>query len=90
MVTQKNVISKLDPGPTTTLIEMIDHVLRFFMQGLAQLLPDFSELSTISFTAHGYDIPGDLVAQSLTICLGYVVGLSVLGYFLLRTREIAR
>ena len=90
LVTQRNVITKFDPGPTTTMIEMVDGVLRFFMQGLAQLLPDFSVLSTISFTAHGYDIPGDLVAQALTICLGYVVGLSVLGYFLLRTREIAR
>jgi hypothetical protein len=60
------------------------------MQGLAQLLPDFSALSTIAFAAYGYDIPGDLVAKNLTICLGYVAGLSVLGYFLLRTREIAR
>ncbi len=90
LVTQKNVISKLDPGPGTTLIQGIDDVLQFFMQGLAQLLPDFSALSTIGFAAHGYDIPGDLIAQDLTICLGYIVGLSVLGYFLLRTREIAR
>jgi len=90
LVTQKNVISKLDPGAGTSLIKVLDHILQFFMQGLAQLLPDFSALSTISFAAHGYDIPGDLVAQNLTICLGYVIGLSVLGYFLLRTREIAR
>lgn len=90
LVTQKNVITKFDPGPTTTLIEVIDRVLQFFMQGLAQLLPDFSILSTIDFPAHGYNIPGDLVAQDLTVCLGYVIGLSVLGYFLLRTREIAR
>ena len=90
LVTQKNVVSKLDPGAATTSIQRIDDVLQFFMQGLAQLLPDFSALSTISFAAHGYNIPGDLVAQSLTICLGYVIGLSILGYFLLRTREIAR
>jgi hypothetical protein len=30
------------------------------------------------------------VFQDTTTCLGYVVGLSLLGYFLLRTREVAQ
>jgi hypothetical protein len=90
LVTQKNVISPLDPGPGATLIESIDGVLRFFMMGMAQLLPDFATLSTTSFVAYGYDIPAGQIAQECTTCLGYVIGLAVIGYYLLRTREVAR
>ena len=90
IITQKNIISPLDPGPSTSLIEGIDAVLRFFMMGVAYVLPDFSSFSTTNFSAYGYDIPGVLVAENLTVCLGYVAGLAVLGYFLLRTREVAR
>ncbi len=69
---------------------MVDGVLRFFMTGLAQLLPDFSDFGTTHFVAYGFNIPADKIAQDCTTCLGYVVGLAILGYFLLRTREVAR
>jgi hypothetical protein len=52
-------------------------------------LPDFSAFSTVNYAADGYNVPWDRVAQDVTTCLGYVVALSVLGYFLLRTREVA-
>lgn len=90
ILTQKNVISPLDPGPGTSLIEGIDFVLMRIMRSLAQVLPDFSAFSTTNFAAYGYDIPGAQVAQDLTVCMGYVAGLAVFGYFLLRTREVAR
>ena len=53
-------------------------------------LPDFRAFSTVRYAADGYNVPWDRVFQDVTVCLGYVIGLSVLGYFLLRTREIAR
>ncbi len=60
------------------------------MLRVAQVLPDFSSFSSVDFAASGFDVPADRVLQDLTTCLGYVVGLAVLGYFLLRTREIAK
>ena len=59
------------------------------MWAVAQCLPDFSAFSTVRYAADGYNVPWDRVFQDVTTCLGYVVALSVLGYFLLRTREVA-
>jgi hypothetical protein len=90
LITQKNIIVKLDEGFTTTLIQGVDMVFKSLMLTMAQVLPDFSALSTVAFAALGFDVPADKVFQDLTICLAYVIGLSILGYFLLRTREVAR
>jgi len=90
LVTQRNVVTKLKPGWDTSLIQGTDSVLQFLMLSVAQVLPDFSSFSTVKFAAYGFNVPADLVWQDLTTCLGYVVGLAVIGYFLLRTREIAK
>ncbi len=90
LITQKNIIVKLDEGFTTTLIQGVDMVFKSLMLTMAQVLPDFAALSTVAFAALGFDVPADKVFQDLTICLAYVIGLSILGYFLLRTREVAR
>ena len=90
IVTQKNVVSPLDPGFSTTLIQGVDSVLQLFMLSVAQVLPDFSSFSTVDFAAYGFSVPPERVWQDLTVCLGYVAGLVVIGYFLLRTREVAK
>ncbi len=90
IVTQKNVISPLDPSFGASLVQGIDSVLQLFMLSVAQLLPDFSAFSTVNFAAYGFAVPAERVGQDLTVCLGYVVGMAVIGYFLLRTREVAK
>jgi hypothetical protein len=90
LITQKNIITKLDENLTTTLIQAVDAVFKGFMLTVAQVLPDFESLSTVNFAALGFNVPDDLVYQNLLIGLAYVVGLAIVGYFLLRTREVAR
>lgn len=90
MVTQKNVMIDLEDGPGKSIIEAIDWVFEFFMKSVAQVLPDFRSFSTVRYAADGYDVPWGRVAQDLTVCGGYVLGLWLLGYFLLRTREVAK
>lgn len=90
LITQMNVISNLDDNLVTRLIKAVDWVYQSFMLSLAQVLPDFSSLSTVDFAAYGFNVPADLVYQNLTMCLAYVVGMSIVGYFLFRTREVAR
>jgi hypothetical protein len=88
---QSNVMVDLDKTVLTTLVTGFD---RFFarpiMWCVGQCLPDFSALSTVGYAADGYNVPWDRVAQDVTACLGFVVALSVLGFFLLRTREVAK
>lgn len=88
---QSNVMTALDESVGTTLVTGFD---RFFAQPImwciGQTLPDFSALSTARFAAEGYNVPWDRVFQDATTGLAYVVALSILGFFLLRTREVAR
>jgi ABC-type transport system involved in multi-copper enzyme maturation permease subunit len=91
IATQMNVMVKLDPGVLTTLVTVFDdYFAEPMMWAIAQCLPDFGAFSTVGYAADGYNVPWNRVFQDVTVCLGYVVGLSILGYFLLRTREVAR
>jgi hypothetical protein len=88
---QSNVMTPLDQSVLATLVTGFDRfVARPIMWGVGQCLPDFSALSTVGYAADGYNVPWDRVAQDVTACLGFVVALSVLGFFLLRTREVAK
>ncbi len=90
LLTQMNMTTGLDPGAGATLLKGTDSVLQTLMWSLAQVLPDFAAFSTVGFAASGFDVPIDKVLQDLTTCLAYIAGLAVVGYFLLRTREVAR
>ncbi|MBA3483601.1 MAG: ABC transporter permease [Pirellulales bacterium] len=91
IATQANVMVKLDEGILTSLLIGFDtYFAKPIMWAVAQCLPDFRAFSTVDYAADGYNVPWDRVFQDVTVCLGYVVGLAIFGYFLLRTREIAR
>jgi hypothetical protein len=90
LVTQMNEVSPLPVHFGTQLIQSIDAVLKVAMQSLAFILPDFRSFSTVSYVAYGYNIPMNLLNQDLLVCLAYLVGLCVFGYFFLRTREVAK
>ncbi len=90
ILTQMNVMVKLEDTILTRLLKGFDWVVEKIMWAVAQTLPDFRAFSTVRYAADGYNVPWDRVFQDTTTCLGYVIGLSLLGYFLLRTREVAQ
>ena len=90
IVTQMNQVSPLPEGFGTQLIQSIDVILKVAMQSLAFVLPDFRSFSTVSYVAYGYNIPMNQLNQDLLVCFAYLLGLFILGYFFLRTREVAK
>jgi len=60
------------------------------MKSLAFVMPDFRSFSTVEYVSQGFDIPMNHLWQDLTVCLAYLAGLFVIGYFFLRTREVAK
>ena len=90
LVTQKNMETPLVPGIPRTLLEQADFLLVNMLNSLTYLAPDFRELNFASFLTYGYSIDPDRLAVALMICLSFCFGLSVLGYFCLKTREIAK
>ena len=87
---QRNVTTQLEPGLTRDVVQVLDNVFMFFMQALTSLLPDFRRFSDVDYVAHGFDIPWDVIGVQVVSGLGYVAAMSLIGYFFLRTREVAR
>jgi hypothetical protein len=46
-------------------------------------------LSTAEYAASGFDIFGSLLARHAVATAGYVIAAFLIGYFFLKTREIA-
>ncbi len=90
IVTQMNQTSPLAENLGTELIKNIDLVLKKGMESLAFVLPDFRSFSTVDYVAYGFNIPMNHLHQDLTVFLAYLLGLVVIGYFFLRTREVAK
>jgi hypothetical protein len=90
IVKQQNVTTQLEPGLTTTIVQSTDHVFMTFMTSITSLLPNFKQFSNVNYVAHGFDIPPDAVLIQLCTAAGYVAAVFAIGYFFLRTREVAR
>ena len=90
VVTQQNMIVELDTGIVTTAIEQTDILIIQMLNSLTYLAPNFAQLNFSDFLTYGYAIESQRVLIALTITLAFCVGLTVLGYFSLKTREIAK
>ena len=89
IVTQQNVTLQMEPGFTTTSSKRSMACSCRSCRG-DQLVADFGQFSTVNYLAHGFDIPPDVVLVQLFTGLGYLAAVFAIGYFFLRTREVAR
>ncbi|MBI3467317.1 MAG: hypothetical protein HY000_30275 [Planctomycetes bacterium] len=88
----------LDPNAWNTMAQGIDKVFRHVIVALTYVLPDLGSLDTAAFVANGFDIPlwpmPELgvrgVVLHLLLTIGYCVPYTILGYFSIKVREIAR
>lgn len=90
MITQENLVTKLEPGLRTTVIQMTDQVLETVLGIAAAILPEFPRFSFANYVAHGFDVSGNLVLCCVVQTLGFVVPMFIAGYFFLKTREVAQ
>lgn len=90
VITQQNMQTSLETGVLTTVMEQVDKLLVFLLAGLTYLAPDFSQLDFSDFLTYGYSIDPQRLIVALVITTAFVVGLTILGYFALKTREIAK
>jgi ABC-type transport system involved in multi-copper enzyme maturation permease subunit len=90
MLTQANVQTDMEMHwLLVNIIKGLDGALMYFMYAATYVLPDFRKFDTSRFVTDGYNIYGDIVAQQLTLGIVFFVVVALVGYFLLKTREIA-
>ncbi len=71
------------------VIKLVDRGILYSVGTLFQAIPSFGQFNTSEYVAYGYNIPGSLVWRHLTMTLGYFVLTTLVGYFFLKTRELA-
>jgi hypothetical protein len=90
MLTQANVQTDMEiHWLLNSIVKGIDAGLMYFMYAATYVLPDFRRFDTSRFVADGYNIYGDIVAQQLTVGFVFFIVVAIVGYFFLKTREIA-
>lgn len=87
---QQNLMTEMEEGLTTTVIKTVDGWMMYVVHNIASLLPDLSQIENVNYVANGYNIPGDMVGIQAVSALGYLTGVFVIGYFFLKTREMAK
>jgi hypothetical protein len=91
LVRQDSMTTDLDVDAIAAkLIKGVDSVLVYTLDVIATSLPNLPKmLSTAEYAASGFDIFGSLLARHAVATAGYVFAAFLIGYFFLKTREIA-
>ncbi|HEX4144886.1 MAG TPA: ABC transporter permease [Pirellulales bacterium] len=92
IVKQQNMTLEMEEGLTKTVVQSADSAMLFLMKGVASLLPDFSKFDEafVTHLAKGFDISSDTVGIWALRGVAYLCVAFVVGYFFLKTREVAK
>jgi hypothetical protein len=90
LLTQDNVVTELQASLRTTVAQTVDMVLQWGLLVVAQVLPPLRNFDCAAYVAYGFDVSANWVGQRGLTTLGFAVALFVVGYFFLKTREVAR
>ena len=92
IVTQDNIVTPLELSWdwVETVIKWSDKILSQVLYLFASLLPTFKHISRMTeFVAYNYDIPSATLGRFAISTLAYTLVFSLLGYFFLKSRELA-
>jgi hypothetical protein len=90
LLTQQNQISPLPAGLPGIVAQMLDLPMRAILRGVSTVLPSFGGFDFSDYVSYGFDVSGDLMLKCVFRLLGFLVPLTVAGYFFLKTREVAK
>ena len=90
VVTQQNMTSDLDTNLFITIVKNADFGISHLLYGLSFLAPDFSKFNFSNELSTGYSVSNSRLLIALSLTLVFCLGFTLLGYFSLKTREIAK
>jgi len=89
-VKQLNLSTELGIGrPAETVVQFLDRLVVVILDRITLALPDYVNFGATDFVASGFNIEPGLLAIHTLKALTYFIIVSIIGYFLLKTREMA-
>ena len=91
LLKRKNLIAPLDETTGIKVITAADEVFRWVIRRVLNIFPDVDRFSFTEQVANGFDIGvfGQDLLPTLLLLLGYLLPWVVLGFYLMKSREIA-
>lgn len=90
LVNQENLMSELDAGVWTNVMQMVDGVMEGGLWVVSSVLPSFGQFSYADYVAYGFDISPELMLMRAVNALAFLLPLFVAAHFFLKIREVAR
>ena len=89
LVRREALAAPLEDTSLNTIAKSWDDYFGMFVRGLVNVIPDVDRSDLVSFVAEGFNIgPGQLILTCLLMA-GYLLPWFLLGYYLIKWREIA-
>ncbi len=89
LTTRMTLMTPLDKTGTVKVAETTDHVFRYAINRVLNILPDIDHFDLTGYVAEGFNIPIDQLFMSFLLLLKYLLPWAVLAYYLLKWREVA-
>jgi hypothetical protein len=89
LIIQKGQEEALPRSLSVDIMERLDSLFLSMVGAVSSIVPDFSRLDFSDFLTYGYFVDGDRLMVAFLISLAFCIGLTLMGYFFLKTRELA-
>jgi hypothetical protein len=89
LVTHENQMSELAPTAGVVLAKTLDSLVMPIMSMLVFVVPNFNALDVTNQVADGYAVGWNVLALNALLGLAYALPFSLVGYFILKNREVA-
>ena len=71
------------------IVGTMDSILLNIIGTVLSVVPDFSQFDFSDFITYGYAIDTNQILAAIVISISFCMGMSILGYFSLKARELA-
>jgi hypothetical protein len=89
LVTHDNQMSELAPTPGVLTAKTFDSLLMPIMSMLVYIVPNFQALDVSNTVADGFAVSWATMISNTLLALAYALPFSIVGYFILKNREVA-
>jgi hypothetical protein len=89
LVTHDNQMSDLVPTAGVVIAKTLDSLLMPVMSMLVYIVPNFQALDVSNLVADGFAVSWPTIIFNTLLALAYALPFSIIGYFILKNREVA-